>query len=302
MYRIRQIVPLIGPRVAGPLGLLFLPRMWEKSVLSAAGLLYEGYTDYYRGFNQQVVDAVGLEPEAWFAFLKTMPTYPQTEEYVKANATKLDAASIAASNQRILTFERPEENAAPVRKRAGLDAPDLRVSSILIDYDDWSAVHEQVVEHRAEGIEPIVPMVSSAQSGLFGVPHLPRLWIKALLAAVHGLPAEWKTCRNCGFDKRVAGMLGFDIGEVEDFIHAELPTYVQFEAWIRDHIPPADTATRAKWAAEITALQKSEEMALPDLTEAGMPGLTSRSTILLNDIVDWRHMHDYAVAQRGAVA
>jgi hypothetical protein len=302
MYQIRRIVPLIGPRVAGPSGVLFLPRMWLKSVLSAAGLLYEGYTDYYRGFNQFVVDAIGLEPDPWFAFLKTMPTYPQTEEYVKANATKLDAASIAASNQRILTFERPEENAAPVREKAKIDAPDLRLSSMLIDYDDWYTVREQLLEHRAEGIEPIVPMVSSAQSGLLGIPHLPRLWMKAMFAAVHALPAEWKTCRNCGFDKRVAGMLGFDIGEAEDFIHAELPSYVEFEAWVRKHIPNADAATRAKWAAEIVALQKTDEMAVADLAEAGLPGLTVRSTILLNDLVDWRYMHDHAMGQRGVPA
>ena len=302
MYQIRQIVPLIGPRVAGPSGVLFLPRMWLKGVLSAAGVLYEGYTDTYKGFNQNVVDAIGLEPDPWFAFLKTMPTYPQTEEYVKANATKLDAASIAASNELILTYERPEERAAPVRERAGLDAPQLRVSSILLDYDDWSAVHEQLLEHRAEGIEPIVPMVSSAQSGLLGIPHLPRLGMKALLAGVGALPADWKTCRNCGFDKRVAGMLGFDIGEAEDFIHAELPTYVQFEAWVQERIQNADAATRTKWAAEILALKKTDEMAIADLAEAGLPGLPNRDTILLNDIVDWRHMHDHAVRQRGVPA
>ena len=120
MARLDRLAPLIGATVPGPLGVVMLPRMWYKSVLSAAGMLYEGYTDYYRGFNQRVVDGLGLEPDAWFAFLKTMPTYPEAEAYVAAHATKLDAASIAAVNEEVLSFLRPEENAAGVRARVGL--------------------------------------------------------------------------------------------------------------------------------------------------------------------------------------
>ena len=302
MYQIRRIVPLIGPSVAGPLGVVHLPRMWLKSVLAAAEMNDEDYTYTNRGFNQVVVDGIGLEPEAWFAFLATMPTYPQTEDYVRANATKLDRESVAKTNEAVLTYLRPEERAVSVRERAGIDAPGLRLSAILVDYDDWTTVHGQIVEHRAEGIEPIVPMVSSAQSGLFGVPHLPRLWIKAMLAAVRALPAEWKTCDNCGFDKRVAGMLEFDIVAARDFIHSQLPTYAQFEAWVRDHSKPSDAATREKWASEILALEKTEEMSVADLAEGGFAGASTRNTVLLNDVVDWRHMHDHLVAQRKALA
>lgn len=301
-FRIRRIVPLISPRVAGPLGIVHLPRMWLKGILSAAGMLYEGYTDTNRGFNQFVVDGIGLEPDAWFAFLATMPTYPQTEDYLKAKAAKLDPASIAATNQEILGYVRPEDRAAPVRERVGLDAPELRHSAVLVDYDDWCSFHEQIVEHRAEGVEPIVPMVSSAETGLLGVPHLPRLWAKALLNAARALPSEWKTCGNCGFDKRVAGMIGLDIDATEQYIHGQLPSYVRFEAWVREQIPPFDAATREKWTAEILAMEKTDEMSRADLAEAGYSGTSTRNTILLNDLVDWRHMHDHVVTQRKAVA
>ena len=38
MYRMQRIVPLIGATVTSPLGVMHLPRMWLKSVLSASGL------------------------------------------------------------------------------------------------------------------------------------------------------------------------------------------------------------------------------------------------------------------------
>jgi hypothetical protein len=259
------------------------------------------YFDNYKGFNAKVCDGIGLEPEAWFAFLKTMPTYPQAEDYVKAHATKLDAASIAAINDLILNFLRPEENAAMVRAKVGIDDPTFNNSAALINYDDWCAIHAELVAHRADGIEPIVPMVSSAQTGMMGVPHLPRLWIKAFLSAMKALPEDWKTGTNCGFDKRVAGMIGLDLPATTSYINSELPSYLQFEAWVSDQIAQPDAVTKAKWTAEILALQKTEEAMLAERVEAGAPHLTLRSTVLLNDMVDWAHMHNRVCKLRQAL-
>ena len=298
MHRIERIPPLIGATVAGPLGVVHLPRMWLKSVLSAAGMLWEGYFDNYKGFNQRVVDGLGLDPDAWFGFLATMPTYPQAEAYVKSHAAKLDAASIAAVNTEVLTFLRPEENAAAVRARAGLTDPTYRNSARLLNFDDWCTMQQELVAHRDGALEPIVPMVSSGQTGMLDVPHLPRLWIKALLAAVNALPKDWKTGTNCGFDKLVSETIGLDLVAACAYIHAELPGYVQFENWVRDHIAQPDDATKAQWSAKILGLQKSDEQAAADCSEAGAPELSVRGTILLNDLVDWKHMHDHAVERR----
>jgi hypothetical protein len=300
MYRIERLVPLIGATVAGPLGALMLPRTWLKSVLSAAGMLPEGYFDNDKGFNHRVVDGLGLEPEAFFAFLATMPTYPQAEVYVKAHATKLDAASIGALNSGIVSFLRPEEMCAAVRARVGIDDPDYRNSAILLNFDDWFTIHQELVTHRAEGIEPIVPMVSSSQTGLLGVPHLPRLWIKALLNAVKALPEGWKTGTTCGFDSRVAGMIALDLVAAVAYIDAELPNYLQFEHWVGNHIKRADESTKAKWTAEIAAMQKAEDQAAAEVVEAGATDPTIRGTVLLNDMVDWKHMHDHIISQRVA--
>lgn len=300
MNRLDRIAPLIGATVAGPLGVAHLPRMWLKSVLSAAGMLYDGYFDNYKGFNQRVVDGLGLDPDPWFAFLATMPTYPQAEAYVQAHATKLDPAAIAAVNADVLNFLRPEENAAAVRARTGIDDPAFRNSARLLDFDDWFTMHRDIVAHREGGIEPIVPMISSSQTGLLGIPHLPRLWIKALLASVQSLPEGWKTGTNCGFDKTLAEMIGLDLVAATDFIRARLPDYLQFEGWVRDHIAEPDAATKAQWTAKIFGMQKSPEQATAELAEAGAPPSSLRGVILLNDLVDWKYMHDRAVAQRVA--
>jgi hypothetical protein len=300
MYRMEKIVPLIGPTVEGPLGVKMLPRTWLKSVLSAAGLLPEGYFDNDKGFNHRVVDALGLEPEAFFAFLATQPTYPQTEDYVRAHASKLDPATIAALNDGIASYERPEEGAAAVRALTGIEDLTLRNSARLLDIDDWYAMHKAVLAHRADGIAPMIPMVSSAQVGLAGIPHLPRLWMKALLNAVHALHPEWKSGLVCGFDKRLAETIGLDLSAAVAYINGELPSYLQFERWVLAHITPPDAATKANWVEQFDGLKKGEEQATAECIEAGAPGAGVRGTMLLNDMVDWKFMHDQVAAQRVA--
>ena len=223
MYRLEKIPPLIGATVTGPLGVMHLPRMWLKGVLSAAGSLWDGYFDDDKGFNHQVVEGLGLEPIGWFAFLKTLPTYPQAEEYVKAHATKLDPASIAKLNANVAGYLRQEENAKVTRARVGIDDASVTNSAMLLNFDDWFTIHEVLTAHRADGLEPLTPMVSSAETGLLGIPHLPRLWMKALLSNVGALPKDWKTGPECGFDQACATKIGMDLVAACAFIKSELP-------------------------------------------------------------------------------
>lgn len=302
MYRFEPLVPLIGATVAGPLGVSHLPRMWLKSNLHAAGILPEAYFHDYKGFNKIVVDKLGLEPQAWFAFLATMPDYPSAEAYVREHAEHLDAATIAELNAHIATFERAEENAAQVRATVGLADPTFRVSAMLLNLDDWYAIHKAIVEHRNEAFEPLVPMISSGQTGPAGIPHLPRLWFKALLNAVHALPEGWKTGLICGFDTNASKTIGLDLAATVAYIESELPNYLQFEAWVLGRIGTPDDATKAGWVSKLTSGQKGEEQARNECIEAGVPGQPYRGTILLNDLVDWKHMHDALVARHVARA
>jgi hypothetical protein len=291
MYQIEPLVPLVGPLVVGPLGVSHLPRMWLKGILSAAHALPDTYFDDYKGFNKKVVDAIGLEPEAWFAFLNTLPTYLQAEQYVKDNAKHLDPATIAAVNAEIANMPRPEENAAKVRATVGLDVDGFNNSAMLINLDDWCAIHKELIAHKGE-LAPLVPMVSSGQIGPLGVPHLPRLWMKALLRATGALPKDWKSGLECGFDNQLATMSGMDLAAAVAYIDAELPDYLTFERWFEQHVGPVTDAQKAEWSAKIAALLQPEDRAQSNLAEAGIPDLQTRCTILINDLVDWKYMHD----------
>jgi hypothetical protein len=298
--RMERIVPLIGPTVVGPLGVAHLPRMWLKAALNSADALTEGYFPHYFGFNRKVVDGLGLDPEAFFGFLGTLPTYAETERWVREHATRIDPAGIAAVNIDVASFQRPEEPAAAVRARVGLDQPGFRLSQALISLDDWCTMHEWLLAHRGEVLEPIIPTVSSSTTGPLGIPHLPRLWMKATLTAVKALPEGWNS--GFGFDKFVSDTIGLDLDAACAYIHAELPTYLQFEGWVTDHLPAYDEMTKWTWNGAIRGRQKGEEKAAEERAEAGVPELNHREAIMLNDMVDWTYLHERAVERRAARA
>ena len=300
MYRMERLIPLIGPTVAGPLGVKMLPRTWLKSLYSAAGLLPDGYFDNDKGFNHRVVDSLGLEPDVFFAFLATMPTYPQTEEYVRAHAKKLDAATIAELNNGIESYDRPEEGAAAVRALTGITDASVRNSQLLLCYDDWYAIHATLVAHRAEGIEPLVPMVSSGQVGLAGIPHLPRMWMKALLNAVGALHPEWKSGLVCGFDKKMSDTIGLDLAATVAYVNAELPNYLQFEYWGARPHPPGRRGNQSHVGRRGRCNAESRRVAAAECKECGVAGAGLRSTVLLNDMVDWKYQHDRVAGSRAA--
>jgi hypothetical protein len=269
--------------------------MWLKGILNAAEMLWEDYLPNYRGFNQFLLDGIGVAPEPLFSYLETLPTYPDTEQWVREHATNLNADSIAEFNTFVHTFERPEEAAAGTRERVGLENSTLRISSELINLDDWCTMHDYLVRHRNAAHEQMYPTVSSGVAGPIGIAHIPRFWIKALLAGVGALPPV--RSGRFGFDRIVANIIGMDHDAAVAFIRTELPSYVQFEAWLQDNLPASDDAARAAWNETIRAYQKPAELAAEDRSEAGVPELSFREFVLLNDMVDWKHQRDRVIAR-----
>jgi hypothetical protein len=139
------IVPLISSGVAGPLGVLHLPRLWLKLSLESVGKLAAGYPGAGKGYDQMVIDGLGLDREAVIDFIKkNKPTYPSFEAWVKNTATRLDKASIDKLNAAILGYNHDDATRKGILSANGLsddaDAPKDAVN--LNNLDDWKEFHD----------------------------------------------------------------------------------------------------------------------------------------------------------------
>jgi hypothetical protein len=287
-----KIVPLTGPTVKGPLGVAHLPRFWLKSVLAAAGVAPEAYQTGNVGSNQTVIDGLGLDADATLAYLATGPSYAQFEAWVSEHAAKLDAASIAAVNAAIDAQQKPADNAATARAFVGLDDASERHSALLNALDDWATVHADVVKRRGSNIQPIVPAVSSQSVGPLGLMHLPRFWMKATLASTGALFDTWNSGQKSGFDVWFCGAIGVDLETAIAYVRAELPTYVQFEAWVAanaTHLSPAEISAHN---VAMRARQKPVEVAERECKLLGIERAPDyHPSIEINDLVDWHVLH-----------
>jgi hypothetical protein len=143
------IVPLISSGTAGPLGVLHLPRLWLKASLEAAGKLAPGYPGAGKGYDQMVIDGLGLQREALLGFIQSSkPTYPQFEAWIKKNGTKLDKDSIQKLNAAILGYNHDDTTRKAILSANGLpdDASASKDAVNLNNLDDWKEFHEAVLK------------------------------------------------------------------------------------------------------------------------------------------------------------
>lgn len=137
-----NIVPLLSSGVAGPLGLLHLPRLWLKSSLEAAGKLHSDYPGCGQGYDQMVLDAIGVDREKFLAYIRdSKPSYPQLEAWLKQQPeAKLDQATIYKSNTAIMGYIHGDDVRKEILDAAGL-ADDGSVNPGAVDLnnlDDWT--------------------------------------------------------------------------------------------------------------------------------------------------------------------
>jgi hypothetical protein len=143
------IVPLISSGVAGPLGVIHLPRLWLKVSLEARGKLAAGYPGAGQGYDQMVIDGIGLTRDAVIKFIKdTRPTYPQFEAWVKKNATKLDKGSVEKLNAAIRGYNHDDATRKSILGANGIadDASAAKDAVNLNNLDDWKEFHEAVLK------------------------------------------------------------------------------------------------------------------------------------------------------------
>ena len=144
-----KLVPLISSGVSGPLGILHLPRLWQKGLLGALGRLADGYGDISPGYDHMVLGAIGVDPEKARAFLREKkPTYIQFETWVKGYpGVKLDKANIYKSNAAVLGYIHDDATRKEILSASGLrdDGSVLPDAVDLNNLDDWQTFHKSVV-------------------------------------------------------------------------------------------------------------------------------------------------------------
>ena len=141
-------VPMISSGVAGPLGVLHLPRLWLKVSLESQGKLADGYPGIGRGFDAMTCAALGLEEQAVKDYIKqNKPTYPEFEGWVKKKAKSLSRDAIEKHNAAVRGYIHDDEtrkgvlNASRIADDAG--APKDAVN--LNNLDDWYEFHQVVL-------------------------------------------------------------------------------------------------------------------------------------------------------------
>ena len=142
-------VPLISSGVAGPLGVLHLPRLWLKASLEAAGKLAAGYPGIGQGYDMMVISALGLNADAVKAHLASAkPTYPQFEAWIKQQpGVKLDAATIEKHNASVRGYNHDDATRQGILKNNGLsDDGSVKDAVRLNDLDSWQEFHADVLK------------------------------------------------------------------------------------------------------------------------------------------------------------
>jgi hypothetical protein len=142
-------VPMISSGVAGPLGVIHLPRLWQKVSLEGAGKLAPGYPGMGRGFDAMTCAALGLDEQGVKDYIKrNKPTYPEFEAWVKKNAKSLTPQAIEKHNAALRGYNHDAETRQSILGACGIsdDASAPRDAVTLNNLDDWYEFHQAVLK------------------------------------------------------------------------------------------------------------------------------------------------------------
>lgn len=143
-----KIIPLISSGTAGPLGVLHLPRLWQKSSLAAVGKDHPDYPACSPGYDTMVLGGLGIDIDSFKKFIADeKPSYPQCEAWIlKQCGGSLDPQKVAELNASIVGYLHTDT----VRK-AILDANGIPDEGKILDaiglnnLDDWLSFHKEVI-------------------------------------------------------------------------------------------------------------------------------------------------------------
>ena len=293
------MIPLIGSACQGSLGVSQLPRTWWKAVTRAVGLLDEAYPDDSGGLDTWCLQAVGLDVDETYAYLRAeLPDYLAFEKWVlQKKAGALPAAPIARYNE-IVQYRRHirPHKITETYADIGFDPEvDTYTSALLLNtLQDWHLFHARDLGAADAPPAGLPPLVSSLDVGPLGVLQLARTWQKSLLDAEGLLHPDYPAFSS-GLDQGVLDALGLDRDAVRAYLYDERPTYMDLENWISQQVGEPD---RVRVDAFHARLLEREH---PQAKREGIHALTGcdpalKKGVLLNHLEDWRYAYDVAIA------
>lgn len=140
-------VPLISSGVSGPMGVLHLPRFWQKVVLNATGNLHSEYPECGAGFDQMVLDALGLDKDTTLKFLhENVPSYPEFENWIlEQKGGSLDQAAIDGFNAAATGYNHDDDTRKAILSSAGINDDGTVLDAVnLNQIEDWTEFHAAI--------------------------------------------------------------------------------------------------------------------------------------------------------------
>lgn len=143
-----KFIPLISSGVAGPIGVLHLPRLWQKASLAAVGKDHPDYPACAPGYDTMVLGGLGIEVETFKKLIAgEKPTYPQLEAWVLAQSGgRLDPAVIEKLNASIIGYNHTDEVRTRILGDCGIPDQGKILDAIsLNNLDDWQTFYQEEI-------------------------------------------------------------------------------------------------------------------------------------------------------------
>jgi len=144
-----NIVPLISSGTAGPLGVLHLPRLWLKASLEAAGKLHPDYPGIGPGYDQMVLDGLGIDKGDFQSFIAdSKPSYVELENWIlQQKGGSLNQDEVDKLNAAISGYIHDDDTRKEILDMAGReDDGTIKDTVNLKNRDDWATIHAQELE------------------------------------------------------------------------------------------------------------------------------------------------------------
>jgi hypothetical protein len=142
-----KTIPLVSSGIAGPLGVLHLPRLWQKVSLEKVGKLHDDYPGIGGGYDQMTLDGLGIDKEAFSSFMDSKPTYPQLEKWVlDQKGGSLDGEAMKAFNASIAGYNHDDGTRKEILDASGIEDDGTILDAVnLNNLDDWFCFHAQEI-------------------------------------------------------------------------------------------------------------------------------------------------------------